>query len=113
MDLALLVKADQERTDPASVNMHVSMNQQSELAKSTASKQPQIPKGALPTPTHSPPTTPSSQSSTQLNTNTTSLTSPVGGLASSLGTAYLASSLSGLVKPQKSKKKKSKVSLIP
>lgn len=109
VDLALLVKEDQERTDPASVNMPVSMNQQSELAKSSNPKQPQIPKGALPTPTHSPPSTPNTTpSSTQTSTNTTSLTSPVGGLASSLGTAYLASSLSGLVKPQKTKKKKMK-----
>ena len=111
MDLALLVKEDQERINPSFVNMPSSINQLSEMAKISGSKQPQIPKGGLPTPAHSPPTTPNTQQPTTSGTSTTSLTSPVtGGLASSLGTAYLASSLSGLVKPQKSKKKKMKVS---
>jgi len=111
VDLALLVKEDQERTNPITINMPVSMNQLSEMAKNSSQKQPQIPKGALPTPTHSPPNTPSSQQgSTSAAGSGTNLTSPVtGGLASSLGTAYLASSLSGLVKPQKAKKKKTKV----
>ncbi|XP_066929988.1 transcription initiation protein SPT3 homolog [Clytia hemisphaerica] len=109
VDLALLVKEDQERTNPSQVNMPVSINRLSELAKNSSSKQPQIPKGALPTPTHSPPTTPNAQPSSTNGSSTTSLTSPVsGGLASSLGTAYLASSLSGLVKPQKAKKKRLK-----
>ena len=110
--MALLVKEDQERTKPSSINMPVSINQLSEIAKLSGSKQPQIPKGGLPTPAHSPPSTPNTQpaSSTSSGNSTISLTSPVtGGLASSLGTAYLASSLSGLVKPQKSKKKKMKV----
>ena len=90
--------------------MPVSINKLSELAKNSSSKQPQIPKGALPTPTHSPPTTPNAPPSSSNGSSTTSLTSPVsGGLASSLGTAYLASSLSGLVKPQKAKKKRLKV----
>jgi len=113
VDLALLVKEDQERTIPFHVNMPVSINQQSEVAKSSGQKQPPISKGALPTPTHSPPTTPSSQSNTP-SSSASNLTSPVhGGLASSLGTAYLASSLSGLVKPQKSKKKKMKHNAAP
>ena len=120
VDLALLVKADQERTDSVSANIPVSINPLSELAKNSLSKQPQIPKGALPTPTHSPPGTPTTQG-TQSNVHTSSLRGPVqsgitsslrvpiqGGLASSLGTASLASSLSGLVKQPKTKKKKIK-----
>ena len=113
MDLALLVKEDQERTNPISINMPVSLNQLSEMAKNSDTKQPQIPKGALPTPTHSPPNTPGGQQGSSSSSSAgsgTNLTSPVtGGLASSLGTAYLASSLSGLVKPPKAKKKKTKV----
>ena len=107
------MKEDQERTDTMSSNMLVSLNPLSEIAKTSSLKQPRIPKGALPTPTHSPPGTPT----TQINANTTStssnLTAPVhGGLASSLGTASLASSLSGLVKAPKTKKKKMKVIFV-
>lgn len=112
VDLALLVKEDQERTDIVSSNKPVSINPLSEIAKSSSVKQPQIPKGALPTPTHSPPGTPTAQPNSTTQSNSTSLTAPIqGGLASSLGTASLASSLSGLVKPPKSKKKKQKHSV--
>ena len=111
VDLAILVKEDQEGSGARFLNTSVSINQQTEAAKiGNSSNQPQIPKGALPTPTHSPPGTPISQPTTSsTSSNTSSLTSPVhGGLASSLGTAYLASSLSGLKQP-KAKKKKTKV----
>lgn len=119
VDLSLLVKADQERTDVVSSNIPVSINPLSELAKNSISKQPQIPKGALPTPTHSPPGTPTPNPQNNASTtnnirpltsgSSSSLRAPIqGGLASSLGTASLASSLSGLVKQPKGKKKKIK-----
>ena len=124
VDLALLVKADQERTDNISANIPISINPLSEHAQNSL-KQLNIPKGALPTPTHSPPTTPTGQTNNSNNINnnnnnnnnnnsrtqvgSTSLRAPIqGGLASSLGTASLASSLSGLSKQPKTKKKKTK-----
>ncbi|XP_057306578.1 transcription initiation protein SPT3 homolog [Hydractinia symbiolongicarpus] len=109
VDLALLVKEDQERTNVLSTITPVSINPLSEIAKSSTAKQPIIPKGALPTPAHSPPGTPITPSNTNAQSTSVNLTAPIhGGLASSLGTASLASSLSGLVKPQKTKKKKMK-----
>lgn len=104
------MKEDQERTNVLSTITPVSINPLSEIAKSSTAKQPIIPKGALPTPAHSPPGTPITPSNTNAQNTTVNLTAPIhGGLASSLGTASLASSLSGLVKPQKTKKKKMKV----
>jgi len=108
VDLSLIIKEDQDRIDTSTTNIPVSTNPLSAMAKTTSSKQPVIPRGALPTPTHSPPNTPVS-TVTPTNQQNTSIVPPTqGGLASSLGTASLASSLSGLVKPTKSKKKKTK-----
>ncbi|XP_065648362.1 transcription initiation protein SPT3 homolog isoform X2 [Hydra vulgaris] len=107
VDLALLAKEDCERMNLISKVLPVSINPLSEHALYSTAKHPCIPKGALPTPTQSPPETPTSSISS--NEGLVNLTSPIqGGLASSLGTASLASSLSSLAKTPKSKKKKVK-----
>ena len=112
VDLALLVKVDQERTDNISANIPLSVNPLSEHAQNSQKHFGVGGGGALPTPAHSPPTTPNPQTNNN-NTRTQSASSTIrppiqGGLASSLGTASLASSLSGLVKQPKAKKKKTK-----
>ena len=106
------MKQDQEITDPVQAVMPPSINPETSLMKifsltghraSTSS--------TTATPGHTPPGTPNTvpTGSTSATTGTgTSLISPAqGGLASSLGTASLASS--GLIKPSKTKKKKTKV----
>ncbi len=110
--MALLVKQDQERTDlvsaytPPFVNPRANLNKTSTI--NTTLKTTAI---SSATPNHTPPATPTSLSSgstTSFTASGSSLIAPSqGGLASSLGTASLASS--GLIKPSKAKKKKTKV----
>lgn len=120
VDLALLVKKGQETSNPVKAAMPPSINPESTLVKifnitghKTATS------SASATPVHTPPpdataathSNPNSSTTTAASTSSgTSLIAPVqGGLASSLGTASLASS--GLIKPSKAKKKKTKVFL--
>ena len=111
-----MVKQDQEVTDPVIAAMPPSVNPESNITKIfNISRQKVNPGSTTATPVHTPP--PDTPTSTQLSNNGGTSTStstcsnfiaPVqGGLASSLGTASLASS--GLIKPSKAKKKKTKV----
>jgi len=116
VDLALLVKQDQEVLDPVMTTTYPSINPESNLVKilnisknkmastSTTTTAASTPPPDTPTTTQ----LPGSSSGTTTTTSTgSSFVAPVqGGLASSLGTASLASS--GLIKPLKAKKKKTK-----
>ena len=117
VDLALIVKQDQEVTDPVLAAMPPSINPESNIVKILNISRNKTTSGSTTaTPVHTPPSDaptttqlPSSSGTTTTTTNTGSnFIAPVqGGLASSLGTASLASS--GLIKPSKAKKKKTKV----
>ncbi|XP_065057077.1 transcription initiation protein SPT3 homolog [Rhopilema esculentum] len=116
VDLALIVKQDQEVTDPVKAAMPPSINPETNLMKIfSIAGQKSLSTSAAPTPGHTPPGTPTAaQANSGNSTNNasstgtgTSLIAPAqGSLASSLGTASLASS--GLIKPSKTKKKKTK-----
>eukprot|EP00794_Sanderia_malayensis_P000383 gene383-1016_t len=113
VDLALLVKQDQERTNIVSSCMPSFVNPRTTSPSKAPSLSTTLKSTAISsvTPSHTPPATPtSSQPSSTTSLSTTggsSLIAPSqGGLASSLGTASLA--LSGLIKPSKAKKKRTK-----
>ena len=89
--------------------MPPSLNPQTDLMKAFNATPRPATSSTTGTSGHTPPGTPSN--STSNSTSATSLILPAqGGLASSLGTASLASS--GLIKPPKAKKKKTKVKFL-
>lgn len=111
-----MVKRDQEVTNVVEIAKPPSINPESNLVKifNITGHKTAATGSTSATPVHTPPpdapsATQNSSGTTATSTNSgTSLIAPVqGGLASSLGTASLASS--GLIKPSKAKKKRTKV----
>lgn len=108
VDLSLLVKQDQERSDLTSIFVPPSINPRTNLTSTLSASTLKSASSTTATPNHTPPATPNTlQSGSSTSFTGPSLIAPSqGGLASSLGTASLASS--GLIKPSKAKKKKTK-----